>query len=146
MIFKPILIEAIMRGDKTVTRRPVSFRTAADDAFATERVPCRYREGQYVKIQPGMARESLANIYVVSVRTEPLGAITDADALLEGFADRDEFLDYWRALYGGKDPDLDMLVDRIEFELQEAWLDLCPRCSGSGTVAHPMTYEGVALA
>ena len=132
MIFKPFLIRKVLDGDKTVTRRPS---------------PSQYqgKEGKYVKIQPGMARESMAYIFIVSVRTEPLGAITDAEAVLEGFEDRADFLGYWSQLYGGRDPDLSMMVDRIEFERQEAWLDLCPKCGGCGTVNHPETYEGIAF-
>lgn len=120
MIFKPVLIAKILEGSKTVTRRPVDDPTR-----------CRYEVGKVYGIQPGMARTSVARIRILSADRGPLGAIDDADAVLEGFADRAAFVEYWRNLYddgfGAHYP-----VWRIAFEVVEILAWPCGGCDGHG--------------
>lgn len=131
MIFKPILIEKILSGEKTVTRRPIDGRT--HPSFG-----CRYKVGQVYAIQPGMARPSVAKIRVLDVRREKLDDLDNIDAAKEGFATmggrdqsmRDAFVDYWIALYGCWVENAP--VWRIEFELVEVVARVCPQCSGRG--------------
>ena len=105
MNFKPELCAKVLDGTKTVTRRPVG-----------QRRECQYQGGRGYAVCPGRGKHQLGRMVVLDVRTEPVGAITDAEAVLEGFADRDEFVAYWRKLYRGQwDPDLP--VFRIEFKL-----------------------------
>lgn len=122
MIFKPILIRQVLTGAKTVTRRPVKSEK-----------PCRYEAGREYSIAPGMARPSIGRIRIVSVRSEELGDIDDADAVLEGFPDAAAFRAYWRALYGGM-WDCGLPVWRIEFELVEKLGLICGCCGGVGMV------------
>jgi hypothetical protein len=60
----------------------------------------------------------LATIRVVSVRREPLSAITKEDVVREGFAGwtPEQFIAFYAGHNGG---DADMLVTRIEFEYVE---------------------------
>jgi hypothetical protein len=121
MIFKPVLIDRILAGHKTVTRRP--WKGALTPP---------YEPGKVYGIQPGMARPSVARIKVLNVAFQQLGQIDDVDAIREGFADRAAFRAYWRGLYGGK-WDGEQAVWRISFELVDVAATICPGCCGTGT-------------
>lgn len=137
MIFRPILIQRIIDGEKTVTRRPIDGRTPIGGS-------CRYNPGKTYSIQPGMAKPTVARIRVLDVRREKLGDITWQDAELEGFAanhratgqtQREDFLDYWHGLYGGDLTEmLQTPVWRIAFELVEVVAAVCDSCNGRGVV------------
>lgn len=104
MIFRPLLVAAILEGRKTVTRRSRRHGEA-----------CKYQEGRTYAIQPGRGAEALARILILSVEESTPGAVDDAEALLEGFATAAAFQSYWTGLYGSYDPDTP--VWRIRFEL-----------------------------
>ena len=118
MIFGERLLNAVLAGEKTVTRR------------VSNGAPCKYLPGRTYALQPARGRPGIGRIQVVSVRQECLGALTSADARAEGFAGRDEFFAYWRRLYRRVDPDL--VVNRIEFRLVFDGYT-CPGC-GTPTV------------
>lgn len=120
MIFKPVLIEKILTGEKTVTRRPADVIT-----------PCYYKVGQVYALQPGMGRQTVGRIKVTDTMRWKLGAIDDADAVREGFPDRAAFIHYWRRLYDGKF-DGNLTVWRIAFELAETTHTICKCCGGTG--------------
>lgn len=105
MIFKPELVEKILAGEKTVTRRRIKHHLE----------PPRYREGREYAVQPGRGKKAVARIRVKRVSIEPLGIIDPNEARLEGFATERAFKSYWFQLYGSFD--LTQLVHRIEFEL-----------------------------
>lgn len=115
MIFKPVLLQAIFDGHKTVTRRPYESAYKASCAYS---------------IQPGMARPSVGKIDIIRVSTVRLGDIDDADAVREGFRHRAAFVAYWTDLYGGFD--VNVFVKRIEFMLVEQTHSICSYCDGSG--------------
>lgn len=121
MIFKPEMVEKILAGEKTVTRRPAKTQMG-DLVTATTRpeaqAACRYEVGKTYAVQPGRGKKGVARIRVLDVDRYELDLIGDIDAAREGFGGWEEFRDYWRALYGSYDPT--QLVDRIEFELVEA--------------------------
>ena len=119
MIFKPVLIEEIAAGRKTVTRRPV------DDK------PCPWVAGKTYALLPGMARNSVGRILIKSVEQQYLQQIDNEDAVKEGFADAAAFAEYWSALYKGKF-DKQMKVWRVEFELVELTHEICKCCNGLG--------------
>lgn len=129
MMFKPVLIRAILEGRKTVTRRPARG------------VPLTV--GKVVSIQPGMARPSIGRIKIVSVDRRVLDHIDDADAVREGFVDRQAFVDYWRELYGGVF-NRHLHVMRYEFELVEQTGRVCDCCNGKG-VLPPITATELSL-
>lgn len=103
MIFRPELVRKIAAGKKTQTRRPVKAGEAQ----------CRYRPGRDYAVQPGRGKPARFRIQVLAVKSTTLGAITFEEAKAEGFRTRDEFLDYWRELYG--DVDEDQMVWAIAF-------------------------------
>lgn len=115
MIFKPELIEKILAGEKTVTRRPVKLE---DDGYGGAIfLPCRYVPGRTYAFQPGRGQKGVGRIRVLCVGRIPLIRIDANDARREGFRTAGEFRRYWTALYGSFDPT--QPVDRIEFELVE---------------------------
>lgn len=106
MIFRPELVGLILKGEKTMTRRPAKLGEEQ----------CRYRPGRSYAVQSGRGKKATCRMRVLETRLEEAGAITDGDARLEGFDDRDGFLEYWRDLYGEEAP-LDRLVWVIRFEV-----------------------------
>lgn len=125
MIFKPEMVEKILAGEKTVTRRPVKtrFRSTALKRHARfhEYLDCRYEVGKAYAVCPGRGRKGVARIRILSVERGPLkperctiSALVD-EGRREGFRDWFGFCDYWRDLYDDFNPD--QIVDRIEFEL-----------------------------
>ena len=121
MIFKQVMVDQILAGDKTMTRRPVK-----DD------LPCRYVVGNTYSVQPGRGMKGVARIRVLAVRRERWFEITEEDAMAEGFRDgyvsvgdreiwrgaRAQFFAYVWALYPGLDLNAECWV--IEFELVAA--------------------------
>ncbi len=89
MIFGPEMLEKVLSGEKTETRR----RGRGDE-------PCRYVPGRDYAVQRGRGMRSEGRIRVSYVRRETLGEIDDAGARREGFADRAAFFRYWAGLHG----------------------------------------------
>lgn len=127
MIFKPEMVEKILAGEKTVTRRPAKTQMghlATTDTRPEARAACRYEVGKDYAVQPGRGKKAAARIRVVRVHREPLGPVSKtlyaSEVHREGFSTWWDFSEYWEGLYGAWVPD--QLVDRIEFELvrQEA--------------------------
>lgn len=92
MLFKPYLAEAIIRGEKTQTRRllpPSGCATVLRDGTITE----VYRNHRLLwevrktyAIQPGRGKKAIARFHLLTIRLQPLQAITAADATAEGLA------------------------------------------------------------
>jgi hypothetical protein len=115
----------LLRGDKTVTRR-LGWR----DLKVGELVQA-VTKAQGLK--KGESPERLMRIEVVSVRREPLDAITAAEVALEGFAGRDPewFIDHFLRAHGKKPDARDVDVTRIEFRrVRPVYLPPPPRGPG----------------
>lgn len=100
--------EQVVRREKTVTRRdPRTWRTLrpGDRLEAIDRA---------MGLRKGERSRRLAEIEVVSVRVEPLDALTAADCVAEGFPERTpaEFVEMFCRHFGGAG---DQPVRRIEF-------------------------------
>jgi hypothetical protein len=118
--FKPVLMEKVLAGEKTVTRRTL---------------PTNYAEDQVVSIVPGMGRVACGKVKIVGYREELLNEIhRPGEAESEGFASAKDFAAYWNTLPG---PMYDpwMTVARIEFELIDTQRTICKCCAGMGTLA-----------
>lgn len=124
MIFRQELIDKILAGEKTVTRRPVKFNKSG------KILPCKYKvgggPGGTYALQGPPEKGSRARartipgyrLRITGIRQPSLAwDLTDADARREGFVDRHAFRAYWLKLYGRKGPAL--LCWRIRFELVE---------------------------
>ncbi len=105
LIFRPELVEKILTGEKTETRRKVREGEA-----------CRYEVGKTYALQPGRGKKAVGRIRITGVRREHLGQMSHHKALREGFTGTGEFLRYWQMLYGPFVPDL-VEVWAIRFEL-----------------------------
>lgn len=122
MIFKPEMVEKILAGEKTETRRPVK----------PGETKCLYRpgggpDGSYA-VQPGRTKAHVARIKVYEVRRELLYEISESAAIHEGFDGYwvssvyvrpvNHFFEYWERLYGAL-PEADEEVWVIRFRLVE---------------------------
>jgi len=117
MIFGPDMVDLILSGQKTQTRRPRhgSNPTGKRGGWIDE--PCRYREGHTYAVQPGRGKKGIARIRVLSVRPEALCDMTPEDINAEGFAGPVEFQTRWLLIHkrgNWLDP-----VWAIRFELVE---------------------------
>lgn len=115
MLFSPDLVEKILRGEKTQTRRRRHGEnpTGQRDGWVDE--PCRYKAGRTYAVQPGRGKKAVARILIRSVTAQAMCDMSDDDVRAEGFRTRDEFVSKWLSMYG-KGSWLDP-VWRITFEV-----------------------------
>ena len=112
MIFKPELAAKVLDGRKTITRRRINPNGV------------RYHSGRWYKVQPGRGKFHVCHIFVTAVHTQTLGAVSDADAAREGFpVSRLDFIDYWKRINGGFDPDERIAV--IEWSREMTYTEDC---------------------
>ena len=107
MLFKPILIDKIMRGEKVSTRRPGAV--------------LRYNAKQCYSIQPGRGKKHVGHILMESAYIDPAGVSDFRDHMArdEGFSDAAVFLAYWCNLWPKLPPSEPVQVYR--FSYQGAW-------------------------
>lgn len=103
MIFRQDMVDRILSGEKTQTRRPAPPPPAQ----------CRYRVGRTYAVQPGRGLHGVCRIRVVSWLRCRVTPISPRDARAEGFLSPAEFYARWVDLHGS----LDGSCYRIEFEL-----------------------------
>lgn len=124
MIFKPGLVEKIIAGKKTMTRRAVKAGETACvlnlERTATRFVPgCRYVPGRDYAVQKGRGGVEVARIKIELVRLELLGEITPTDAIAEGFKTTDHFFAYWERLHGQVDSEQPVWAMAFKLVLEE---------------------------
>jgi hypothetical protein len=112
--FRPEMVERILAGEKTQTRRLVSDNPRSP--WWKER--CSLKQGRSYAVCPGRGKRAVARVRIAGVRREPLAWINDIGARAEGFRDRQHFVDYWKRLHGGWD--LSAIVWVVSFKLEEA--------------------------
>lgn len=119
--FERQALDALLEGRKTVMRLPVEF-----DRFGKRLFP-HYDTGggiapTYPIYGPGQTGEyelvTGLRLSIVSIEPQSLQPITDAEARLEGYADRAELLRAWEQRHG--EFPLTWLVHRYEIEPVEA--------------------------
>lgn len=103
MLFKPDLLEKVLSGEKTQTRRLVR----PDDVPVLDRQEIvrvhistgavRYRVGSTYAGQPGRGKHAQGRIRLLSIRHEDVRQISEEDARAEGFENR---VDFWRCWMG----------------------------------------------
>lgn len=110
MLFKLELADKILKGQKTQTRRMVKpndvplFFTAITKQFYPEQhsgyagVQKRWSVGKDYAICPGRGKFQVGRMRITALRQECVQDITDADAVREGFANRQEFLDVFKKI------------------------------------------------
>lgn len=106
MLFKPELAAKILASEKTQTRRMVK----SDDKGwyrhdNLEKMDCVVRNttvqwmvNRDYAVCPGRGKYQVGRIRVTALRKECVQDITDTDAVREGFANRQQFLDVFRKI------------------------------------------------
>jgi len=87
ILFKPEHVDPILRGEKIQTRRTGK---------------CRWRPGSIHECRTEMFGKPFAKVRILSVRQEPLGAITEDDAMREGYGSVEEYLEAFFRIYEKK--------------------------------------------
>lgn len=119
MIFKQVLVDQILAGNKTMTRRPVNFENPKSHYWHEK---CRYKVGSKITIQANYNGPAPAWGVVTGLRRERWFEISEADARAEGFPLPESHyspLDGFRAYVGDLYPSLDWTAECwvIEFKL-----------------------------
>jgi hypothetical protein len=105
------MIEAIKAGRKTQTRRPMKagdvqwwdhpeipeYELKSKVYDGKGRI--RWRVGHCYSICPGRGKLGIGFIEILAIWRQPVREISEADALAEGFENREAFLAAWKALY-----------------------------------------------
>lgn len=110
MNFRPELARAVMRGEKTVTRRVVSDNPRSH----YWRGGCLYQPGKSYAVCPGRGKTRVGRMRVLSVTVGTLGHLDAAEAAMEGFGSVQAFERAFAKINGGYDSTVE--VWRIEFE------------------------------
>jgi hypothetical protein len=129
MQFKPELIEKILVGEKTQTRRPVKSKDERwfDDwdntiyVYRNNRI--HWATGRTYAICPGRGKPQVARFRLLFIRREDVRHISNLDSIAEGFRDYMGFLKTWTGFY---DPSHitgfpSLLEDRPAY-LYDAWV------------------------
>lgn len=130
MIFSPDMLQAVLEGRKTQTRRPWKYgdqyetnwdygnlASPENAVYAVWRSKRRkWSLNKAYAVQPRQGAKGGAHIRLVAIRKERISDITDEDARAEGFADREGFFAKWRELYGDN-ADMTAWVWVLTFEL-----------------------------
>jgi hypothetical protein len=123
MMFRRELAAAIVKGEKTATRRPPS-----DNPRSPWAVPIRsYPEGMRFTVNPGRGVPRVAECEVTARYREALGLVGAFEAREGGFRSLLAFRDTWAKINGSFD--LQMAVHVIEFRVVG---DPCAECAGTG--------------
>ena len=118
MIFRPVLVDKILRLQKTQTRRPLKLYVEPESPWIITKAGQRrrrpvpstielegarylnpYRVGQVIPIQKGRGKPAVTHVAITAVDCERVGDITLQDARREGFRTTTEFRAYWARLY-----------------------------------------------
>jgi hypothetical protein len=129
MMFTEALAIAIVKGQKTATRRRISDNPRspwAEPTGMTHDRTWRYPVGMVFTVNPGRGVRRVAECKVTRRRIAALVDLTDAQAQAEGFAHRQAFFEGWEKINGG----VDFLVERVHvIEFKLAGLE-CLLCDG----------------
>lgn len=102
MNFKPELVEKILAGEKSQTRRVMSDNPNSP----WYRRGCKLKVNHLYALCPGRGKPQVGKIAVLHVAEKFLGTIRHHEAVMEGFGSVGEFRDYWERMHGSFDPNM----------------------------------------
>lgn len=117
MLFKPVLAEKIIWGEKQQTRRRLEVLDTwhHGDDFASVyrrdkngRYNTLYQIGKEYPVQINYRVKAVGRIRITDIRRTFWDAISDEDAVAEGFKNAQGFIDYVTAMYAGRKPAFDI--------------------------------------
>jgi hypothetical protein len=131
IIFKPEMLELVVSGQKTETRRLMPrpaptqqlFIKEAHNLLSSGQIIYRSKENLHrYKWSSPLFMKAIHSRYTLSVNyyyTQLLLEISNEAAIAEGFANRREFLDYFSLIHGAEILRVNPLVMAINFKLNE---------------------------
>lgn len=148
IMFSPDMLELVLSGEKTQTRRKVDEIDSGVDVwddrmlYRYDREPkqctavyqnkiqdwgwtkvpvlrLKWKVGKDYAVQPGRGKKGVGRIQIYMIRLETFASISQADAVAEGFTDPAGFHAKIRDLYG-QDFDLNQPCWALTFSLMEA--------------------------
>jgi uncharacterized protein YhfF len=125
MMFTEPLAVAIVKGQKTATRRAVNYANVRSPWALESR---SYPVGKVFTVNPGRGVKRIAEAEVTRRSMQALGVVTPEQARQEGFRSVLAFRDAWAKINGSFHPT--DLVHVIEFKLVGPD---CPFCEGRGS-------------
>ena len=148
MIFREDLAVAILRGEKTVTRRRL-VDNPRSPWYRGHHPGDRYPEGSTFTVNPGRGLLRVGECEVTARYWQLLGSVDSAIAKQEGFALMVDFRAGWREINGTYDGEEE--VEVVEFKLHGpdcmgcdgcGWCEgspafTCPDCFGTGIEVSP---------
>lgn len=139
MMFKEALAAAIVKGQKTQTRRLPSDNPRA---MWREQLPWRYPVGQRFTVNPGRGVKRVAECEVTGRSMATLGEMTVEEARAEGFplTAKAGFVSGWVAIHGSWSADTRVHV--VEFK--RIGPD-CAECNGTGGKCGPCFGTGIEV-
>lgn len=105
MIFQHTLTQ-VLNGSKTQTRRIVQPHDEAvigmDGVIVAimSKGRTKWRVGKTYAVQPARTAAQVARIHMRGIRREVVTDINEADAIAEGYKNRDAFLQGWQRIHG----------------------------------------------
>lgn len=106
MIFAYTLYQVLCE-QKSQTRRLVKphERLTGEGASVRVEIPGKrviYQVGKSYAVQPGRGKKSVARIVITAIRRENVEAISEADAVAEGFLSPEAFMQTWHSIHKAK--------------------------------------------
>ena len=121
MIFQHTL-EQVLEQSKTQTRRVIHPDEKAVRGQYNQIISVvhngrlKWEVGRTYAVQPARGASQVARISLTGINSEYVTRISTADAIAEGFENRQAFLNTWRKIHGEYSFDLRVWVLRFELE------------------------------
>lgn len=120
MIFQHT-VQNVLNEQKTQTRRVIKTEDSAIRGYRNQihavevNGRLKWEVGRTYAVQTARTEPSIARIQIIKLNSQYVKYISTADAIAEGFSNRQEFLDTWQQIHGENSMDLRVWI--VQFKL-----------------------------